>query len=186
MVALPESSVGFGTGQWKFHFERLLSEGRAASAVSGGRVYWVAAERAKTFSLLFPDAQVQPVLADVEATAPSRDDALLTLVTECMRHLGPATAGELGETLGLPAAEISGALLRMEASGTVLRGNFSGTTSRAGAPAPQEPGQPGAAVPTQTPETEWCERRFLARGHRPPGATLRRQDAPGTAGAILP
>jgi len=173
MVALPESSVGFGTGQWKFHFERLLSEGRAASAVSGGRVYWVAAERAKTFSVLFPDAQFQPVLADVEATAPSRDDALLTLVTGWMSHLGPATAGELGETLGLPAAEISGALLRMEASGTVLRGNFSGTTSRAGASASQDP------------EIEWCERRLLARIHRLTVATLRKQIEPVTAAQFM-
>jgi ATP-dependent Lhr-like helicase len=173
MVALPESSVSFGTGQWKFYFERLLSEGRAASAVSGGRVYWVAAERAKTFSALFPDVQFYPVLAEVEATAPNRDDALLTLVTGWMSHLGPATAGELGETLGLPAAEISGALLRMEASGTVLRGNFSGTASRAGAPASQEP------------EIEWCERRLLARIHRLTVATLRKQIEPVTAAQFM-
>ena len=173
LVALPESSMNFGTGHWKSYFDRLITEGRAASAISGSRTYWVAAERAKTFSVLFPDARFEPKLAEVEATVPSRDDALLTLATGWMSHLGPTTATELGETLGIPASEISSALLRMEASGTILRGNFSGTTSRAGAPAPHEP------------ETEWCERRLLARIHRLTVATLRKQIEPVTAAQFM-
>ncbi len=185
LVALPEVEPDFGTGQWKFYFERLIGEGRAALAVSGGKSFWVAAERAKNFLALFPGARFSQELTEVETTAPSRDDALLTLVTGWMSHVGPTTASQLGETLGIPAAEILNALLRMEASGTVLRGNFSGTTSRAGAPAPQEPGQPGAAVPTQTPETEWCERRLLARIHRLTVATLRRQIEPVTAAQFM-
>ena len=47
----------------------------------------------------------------------SRDDALLTLVTGWMSHIGPATASQLGAALGLPASDIEKALLRMEASG---------------------------------------------------------------------
>ena len=180
LVALPEASMNFGTGQWKFYFDRLIAEGRAASAVSGGRNYWVAAERAKTFSALFPETRFEPKLEDVEATVPSREDALLTLVTGWMSHLGPTTASELGETLGLPAAEITGALLRMEASGTVLRGNFSGRAAEL-----RSAGQPGAAVPTQAAETEWCERRLLARIHRLTVATLRKQIEPVTAAQFM-
>jgi ATP-dependent Lhr-like helicase len=154
LVALPEHSPSFGIGAWEFYFERLISEGRAARASVDGRNYWVAAERAKTFSNLFPDARFEPQLADVETAVPNRDDVLLTLVTGWMSHLGPVAATELAEILGIPAADIFGALLRMEASGTVLRGNFSGAASRAGAPAPHEQ------------ETEWCERRLPAyRGH---------------------
>jgi ATP-dependent helicase Lhr and Lhr-like helicase len=187
MVALPESGSNFGkehfrTEQWKHFFERLVSEGRAASAVSGGRLYWVAAERAKTFSVLFPEARFAQELADVETTAPSRDDALLTLVTGWMPHLGPVTATALGETLGISSSEISNALLRMEASGTVLRGNFSGAAVEL-----RSTGQPGAAVPTQTyeHEIEWCERRLLARIHRLTVATLRKQIEPVTAAHFM-
>jgi ATP-dependent helicase Lhr and Lhr-like helicase len=168
LVALPESGRDFSAEQWKFYFDRLVGEGRAALAVVSGQIYWVAAERAKTFSVLFPDAQFQNLLAEVETTAPSRDDALLTMVTGWMSHLGPTTATQLGETLGIAASEISNALLRMEASGTVLRGNFS-----------------GAAVPAQAAETEWCERRLLARIHRLTVATLRKQIEPVTAAQFM-
>ena len=173
LVALPELGRDYGTGKWQFYFESLIAEGRATSAVSGGKVYWVAAERGKTFSVLFPDAKFQPPVADVEPAAPSRGEALLTMVTGWMSHLGPITATAIGENLGLPASEVTGALLRMEASGTILRGNFSGTASRAGAPAPQEP------------ETEWCERRLLARIHRLTVATLRKQIEPVTAAQFM-
>jgi ATP-dependent helicase Lhr and Lhr-like helicase len=167
LVALPENNLNFDTGRWKFHFERLISEGRAASTVSGGRTYWVAAERARTFSVLFPEARFAPELAAVETQVPNRDDALLTLVTGWMSHLGPTTASELGKTLGIPASEIEGALLRMEASGTILRGNFSGAAS------PQEP------------EIEWCERRLLARIHRLTVASLRKQIEPVSAAQFM-
>ena len=171
MVALPQSDPNYSTDDWKFHFERLVGEGRAASAMSGGKTYWVAAERAKTFSILFPGARFAPTLSEVETTIPTRDDALLTLVMGWMSHVGPITATQLGETLGIPASDISNALLRMEASGTVLRGNFSASASRAGTSATQEP--------------EWCERRLLARIHRLTVATLRKQIEPVTAAQFM-
>jgi ATP-dependent helicase Lhr and Lhr-like helicase len=188
------SHIGNVSG-WLGHFDRLINEGRAASALVGDRSYWVAAERVKTFSALFPDAKFEPRLTEVEANAPAREDALLTMVTGWMSHLGPVTATQLGDTLGIPAFEISNALLRMEASGTVLRGNFSGAASRAVAPAlhPQ-PGArtelvEGAAVPTPAAvaaqETEWCERRLLARIHRLTVATLRKQIEPVTAAQFM-
>jgi ATP-dependent helicase Lhr and Lhr-like helicase len=165
---------------WNSYFEQLVSEGRAASVLCGGKNYWVAAERAKTFSVLFPEARFERLLADVETTAPPRDDALLTLVTGWMSHLGPVTATQLGETLGISAADISNALLRMEGSGTILRGNFSGAAVEL-----RSTGQPGAAVPTQAMETEWCERRLLARIHRLTVATLRKQIEPVTAAHFM-
>jgi ATP-dependent Lhr-like helicase len=165
---------------WLGHFERLADEGRAASAVSGERSYWVAAERARTFSVLFPEARFAKGLAEVETTIPSREDALLTMVTGWMSHLGPTTATRLGETLGISASEISNSLLRMEASGTVLRGSFGGAAVEL-----RSAGQPGAAVPTYEHETEWCERRLLARIHRLTVATLRKQIEPVTAAQFM-
>jgi ATP-dependent helicase Lhr and Lhr-like helicase len=179
------------TAGWEGYFERLLNEGRAGVARFEGRQYWVAAERGRSFAALFPRVQFVQALADVETGQVSRDDALLTLVTGWMSHVGPVTAAQLGAELGLAASDIEIALLRMEASGTVLRGSFTGAASRAGAPAPHErvelrsTGQPGAAVPTQTNETEWCERRLLARIHRLTVGMLRKQIEPVTAAAFM-
>jgi ATP-dependent Lhr-like helicase len=168
LVALPETGPNLATGQWNGYFERLIGEGRAAKATFNRRVYWVSAERARTFAVLFPGAGFEPELADVEATTPTEDDALGTLVAGWMSHLGPILATQLGETLGLPAPHLSAALLRMEASGGVLRGDFSGARSA-----------------TREPEIEWCERRLLARIHRLTVATLRRQIEPVTAAQFM-
>jgi ATP-dependent Lhr-like helicase len=165
--------MGIAENEWSAFFEKLVGEGRAGTASLDGRRYWVAAERARSFAALFPAAVLEQSLADVESGSGSRDDVLLTLVTGWMSHLGPATASELGKILGLAASDIEKALLRMEASGTVLRGNFTGAASRAGAPAPHEP------------ETEWCERRLLARIHRLTVGMLRKQIEPVTAAAFM-
>ena len=86
------------------------------------------------FSLLFPDANFDRPIVDIEGTLPSRDDAVLATVTGWMTHLGPITAQRLGSMLGLPVSEIETALLRMEASGAILRGKFTDEATRAGAP----------------------------------------------------
>src|SRR5579859_3965968 len=83
-----------------------------------------------------------------------------------MAHIGPVTASQLGEILGLASAEVEKALLRMESNGTVLRGRFNGTAG-------------------QSEEVEWCERRLLARIHRLTVGMLRKQIQPVTAAAFL-
>ncbi len=172
---------------WRSHFERLVNEGRAAVAARDGRRYWVAAERGRSFAALFPGARFEPELVAVEKET-SRDEALLTLVTGWMSHAGPVRAAQLGGLLGLAASDVEVALLRMEASGSVLRGSF----TRTGVSAPhvelRSTGQPGAAVPTQAlskQETEWCERRLLARIHRLTVGILRKQIEPVTAAQFL-
>ena len=85
------SNAGIG---WQNYFDRLVGEGRAAVAgvARDGLVakrYWVAAERARSFAKLFPDAKFVPELAEVETADVPRDDALLTLVTGWMSHWGP-------------------------------------------------------------------------------------------------
>jgi ATP-dependent helicase Lhr and Lhr-like helicase len=160
--------------EWAPYFEFLLQEDRAGVASLDGRRYWVAAERARSFAVLFPGAHFEQKLADVETVPVSRDDALLTLVTGWMAHIGPTTASTLGEKLGLPAADIEKALLRMEASGTVLRGKFAGTGTL-----------PGEGARLQEPEIEWCERRLLARIHRLTVGMLRKQVEPVTAAQFM-
>jgi len=186
------NSVGEASA-WCHYFNRLAEQGRAAKAVHEGHAYWVAAERAKSFLQLFPGSKFEQTLVEIEKAVPSRDEALLALVTGWMQHLGPATAEEIGEILGLPATEIEKALLRMEASGAILRGKFSSNAQRASRQAHHElqavelrsTGRPGAAVPTQGHEIEWCERRLLARIHRLTVATLRKQIEPATAAQFM-
>ncbi|PYX09082.1 MAG: DEAD/DEAH box helicase, partial [Acidobacteria bacterium] len=163
--------------EWSGYFARLVEEGRTGVATSQAnhRRYWVAAERERSFALLFPDADFEKTPAEIETTPPSREDALLAMITGWMTHLGPATAEELGNLLGLSSSEIEKALLRMEASGTILRGRFTEKALTARAPAQETP----------SPQQEWCERRLLARIHRLTVATLRKQIEPVTAAQFM-
>jgi ATP-dependent Lhr-like helicase len=156
---------------WTTHFAVLVQQNRALTAQSGDRRYWVAAERAQIFFLLFPNATFDRAIIEVESTLPSQDDALLALVTGWIAHLGPVTAEQLASLLELPSSEIEVALLRIEAGGAILRGKFTDQGPWAGAPAPHE--------------LEWCERRLLARIHRLTVATLRKQIEPITAAQFM-
>ena len=160
LIALPESLAS----QWSQHFERLAAERRAARAKQNGTTYWIAADRAKSFRSVFPQAQFESELPEIEATPPSPDDALLAMVRGWMQHIGPTTSVQLGSTLSLPASEIDKALLRLEASGAILRGQFE------------------KRDPTQA---EWCDRRLLARIHRLTLGRLRKQIEPITAAQFM-
>lgn len=181
LIALPEldSQVPVSGGlpvlisnsskSWTGFFERLTEQGRAARAIRIDRTYWVAAERAKTFALLYPDAKFDRQLADVKESAASADDWLLALVAGWMSHIGPTTARQLSDTIGLPSSEIEKAFLRMEASGSILRGKFTEQSLHA----------------AESYGTEWCDRRLLARIHRLTVATLRKQIEPVTAAQFM-
>ena len=162
------SFPGIAANEWQSHFEKLVQEGRAGVASFEGRRYWVAAERAPGFRTLFPDAEM-PAMPEIQSNPSSRDDVLLSMLSGWMSHVGPIAASRLGSTLGLPASDVEKALLRMEASGTVLRGKFTDEGARAEGPA----------------ETEWCERRLLARIHRLTVGTLRKQIQPVTAAQFM-
>jgi ATP-dependent Lhr-like helicase len=181
LVALPEDcpapaspapdnglapDVATATAAWARFFEQLRAGGRAAIAVipAENRRYWVAAERVRSFQLLFPSVRFEPSPPEVPGPVPSRDDALLLLAGGWVSHLGPTSAPQLGNTLGLAAKEIEKVFLRMEANGSILRGKFT------------DPKAEG---------TEWCDRRLLARIHRLTVATLRKQIEPVTAAQFM-
>jgi ATP-dependent Lhr-like helicase len=151
-------------GAWQTFFDQLVSQGRAARATTPSHAYWVAAERAKSFAAIFPDAQFETPVADVEAATVSKDDAIFNLITGWMQHSGPVTSNRLGNALGIPPNEIDKSLLRLEASGAVLRGKFTDPA---------------------TPETEWCDRRLLARIHRLTLGKLRNEIQPVNAAQFM-
>ncbi len=168
------SSRGFSPGseEWNTHFEQLSEDHRATRAAHGDMTYWVAAEKAKTFLAIFPDARFETSLPEVEATAPSRDDALLALVTGWIGHSGPTTSAEMAAILGLNESDIERQMLRLEGTGAILRGQF-----RSDHPIPRSLDHP---IPH-----EWCERRLLARIHRLTLGALRREIQPVTAAQFL-
>jgi ATP-dependent helicase Lhr and Lhr-like helicase len=139
--------------QWSGYFEQLAADRRAGRASVGDQTFWVAAERLKAFQQIFPEARVETHLPEVESTPKSREDVVLDLATGWMLHSGPVTIAEFGRLVGMPATAAEKAMLRLEASGAVLRGQFTDS---------------GA-------ETEWCDRRLLARIHRLTLGTLRKQ-----------
>ncbi len=165
-VALPENFVPPGglpvNAQWGDLFRQLVAANRAARARLGDDIVWVAAERIKTFSILFPGARFETQAAEIDEPVLARDDALLQLVRGWMGHSGPVEIPWLARTVGLPAADIEAAMLRLEAEGRVLRGQFTG------------------AAPI-----EWCDRRLLARIHRLTLGTLRKEIQPVTRAQFM-
>ena len=79
-----------------------------------------------------------------------------------MSHAGVLSVATLGEILGLSASDVEKAMLRLEASGSALRGSFTGSA-----------------------ETEWCDRRLLARIHKMTLGELRSQIQPATASQFM-
>ena len=185
LIALPESVAGgipdtasTPISEWQQFFEQLRSNHRAGRAVDGIRAYWVASERVKSFSALFPNARLEPSMMATESVVPSSDDVLLASLQGWMAHVGPISSLQLTELLGVPEGEINRALLRMEAAGSILRGRFTDATARTGVVGSEDQ----TALQDQV---EWCDRRLLARIHRLTVGTLRKQIQPVTAAQFM-
>jgi len=189
------------TASWEIFFSQLRSQGRAFVVDGGGVRYWVAAERAGWFRAMHPTARIgegdaascvstvinrADACEDAASRVPTvdRDDAVLAAVQGWMEHLGPTTAAEIGELLGLAESEIEKALLRMEASGAILRGKFRPDHCRASLGLDGSETRPHTETLPHT-DHEWCERRLLARIHRLTVATLRKQIEPVTAAQFM-
>jgi ATP-dependent Lhr-like helicase len=108
---------------------------------------WVAAEWLPRIKWVYPQAQCHSEIVVPEEYAArgwSRSAALVELLRGRLEGVGPVGDEELARVLGLPFEEIAPALQALESEGFVLQGRFT----------------PGVT------ETEWCERRLLARIHR--------------------
>ena len=142
----------------------LAGDPRAGVHDSSDTWFWVSSERAKTFQAIYPEAQFETPPPDVENAPASTDDALKALITGWLMHLGPMTASRLSQVLHLPVAEIDKTLLRIESTGLILRGTFD---------------------KLEGSETQWCERRLLARIHRLTLGSLRKQIEPVNAATFM-
>jgi ATP-dependent Lhr-like helicase len=140
---------------------QLVSGKRACKAKPGGAepAFWVAAERLPLLSAAYPSLELDPPLeapASAQRKTWERAQAVRELARGRIEISGPITASALGRILRLPETDVQTALLGLESEGFVLRGKF----------------RPGAT------ETEWCDRRLLARIHRRTITRLRAEIEP--------
>jgi ATP-dependent Lhr-like helicase len=137
-----------------------------APTAAAGPTLWVTAERQPLFCALFPQASATPVI-DVPAAYEKQwppEEALVEVVRGRLEGVGPVTSSAIANSLGMPVSRIDAALAVLQAEGSILRGQFT----------------PGA-----TAESEWCERRLLARIHRYTVKRLRAEIEPVQARDFL-
>src|SRR6267143_315497 len=124
MGAVPSVEAGKRT-EWAPHFAQLLAAGRATTMDAK---LWVATERVPMVQAAFPGAVFEPAVIAPErerAKAWSREDAIRELVRGRFEVIGPTTAADLADALGLPQIDVDLALATLEHEGFALRGHFS-------------------------------------------------------------
>ena len=158
---------GRRSSTWQPLLNELIATKRATRVrLNADPTFWIAAERLQELLAVYPEAALDPVIepvAEADGETLLRESALRELVRSRLEASGPITAAALAELFGLPANEIEPALLALEAEGSVMRGRFT----------------PGIS------ETEWCERRLLARIHRYTLKRLRSEIEPVTPADYL-
>ena len=148
-------------------FERLVADGRASTfRMRGGAWVWVSAERLTELAMAVADGWTEPRIDALDSDIGTPEAALRELVRSRMEGLGPVTAAELGQPLGLATQDVAGALAALEAEGFAMRGRFSERAAE-------------SASPGESAE-EWCDRRLLARIHRYTLKRLRSEIEPAT------
>jgi len=193
---------------WEPLFDRLVEAGRAtlltvprprpqvhppAAAGAAGPTdlvgLWVAAERLTLVTALHPDAVPAPAIVPPPRHAREwpPEEAAVEVVRGRLQALVPTTARELAAGAGLRPGAVEAALAALETEGFALRGHFTPAAGRAGGLA-QPPATGGLSATAQSPpsppspppplDTEWCERRLLARIHRYTLERLRREIEP--------
>ena len=152
------------SGAW---LRQLAASGRAAKVTAPGLPHqiWTAAERLPEIASVLADATTEPRVEappSRAARAWTRDEAIVELLRGRLEVLGPITARQLAEPLGLTQDEADVATQELEGEGVVLRGRFT----------------PGGGE-------EWCDRRLLARIHRYTLNRLRAEIEPVTPAEFM-
>ncbi len=150
---------------WKQPMAALTGDGRATRCDCGSARLWVAAERLTQLQAVHPHLQCDPPLAvPPELLRPwDGEGALRELIRGRLEGLGPVTAARLVSDLGVTVPPVASALAALEQEGFAMRGRYSGD-----------------AV-----DTEWCDRRLLARIHRYTVARLRAEIEPVPAADFM-
>jgi len=152
--------------EWAEWFASLEEAGRAGVLRVDDHELWVSAERLELVRQAYLGAECAlTALPSTAALPEGRTGAVAEILRGWMDAAGPTTAAEIASRLALPEAQADAALLQLETEGQVMRGRFS-------------PGLPEG-------ETEWCNRRVLARIHRLTLRRLRQEIEPVSSGDFM-
>ncbi len=180
---------------WREELEVLVAEGRVlvlrvqsdetsnTNAVDG----WTTRDHLPRVQSLF--AKVEILAGTSESSAlndgemPTLETAAQYVVQGWMPHIGPVTAKELANRLGMATSDVSQALLQLEAQGQVLRGHFRHACHQK--PSPFKGEGRGEGKVNQIQDDEWCDRSLLARIHRRTVTALRREIEPVSASDFM-
>jgi ATP-dependent Lhr-like helicase len=159
---------------WAEFFHALGCDRRATTMHVDGRAFWVAAERLDLARKTYPKGVLDP---EIRAISPARPlpEGSEACVAEVLRgwldSIGPTTAAALADRLALAAHTVNAGLAQLESEGQILRGQFSQALA--------DPAGNGAGTGERSEkETQWCNRRLLARIHRLTLGRLRREIEP--------
>jgi len=155
---------------WVGHLTQLIVARRATRLHANDATLWVAAEQLPMLFAAFPSARLELQIdtpAEFTARAWSENEALTELTRGRLQGFGPITASTLARGIGADACAIERALLVLESEGFAMRGRFTPHTA------------------SDAPDTEWCERRLLARIHRYTIKQLRAEIEPVSASDFL-
>jgi ATP-dependent Lhr-like helicase len=151
---------------WQAHLETLIVSRRAARWLVRDSCFWVTAEQLPLVRAVYESGHAAPAVeppAEFAARTWTFEDALLEMVRGRLQAIGPTTAAALAQVLRLPAQKIEAALVALETEGFVLQGHFTADAA----------------------DTEWCERRLLARIHRYTIRSLRAEIEPVTTADLM-
>jgi ATP-dependent Lhr-like helicase len=144
----------------------------AGEGWDGGSLF-VTAERVPLFAAIFPlDEDALAAIPASLAKQWSREDALIEIVRGRLEGLGPVTAHQLADSLGIDVKLIDAALLALEAEGTAMRGQFEEgyrLQARGHSQTATDPAYSGHSLSPEVrsrTSAQWCDRRLLARIHR--------------------
>jgi ATP-dependent Lhr-like helicase len=168
-VLMSLGAITAGEGErsgWHAQLDELIAARRAGRFETASAHLWIAVEQLPQLKAVYSQGELKPA-ADVPAEYAGRvwerEEALTELVRSRLQGLGPVTSTTLANALGLSVSDIDQALIALERQGFVLRGQFS----------------------EHAADTEWCERRLLARIHRYTIHTLRAEIAPVTTADFM-
>jgi ATP-dependent Lhr-like helicase len=153
-------------------FAALSGARRAATVTVAPRsTVWCAAERLPELQAIVPAALVEGSVTPPPSRAArtwARDEALVEIVRGRVTLVGPTTAAEMAQPLGLPPDEVEAALVSLESQGVVLRGSFRAPhTARSTAPGtPHSAPHEERGSRNEARRVEFCDRSLLARIHR--------------------
>lgn len=141
---------------WSALIDDLLQQGRITQVTQNNQTpIYVAAERLADLVACLPQVSYTPVITPLTIT-PDQNTGLLALLRSRLEYLGPVTAAQLAQPLGISISEIESALLQLEQQGFVIQGKFN----------------------SHSDQPHWCERRLLARIHRAHQQRRRREIEP--------